>query len=978
MISRRHFLSLLGVSAAAGASLPLFHFSLNTAGSVLSGNGSRTTPKLNNWEDLYRQRWTWDKVAKGTHAWANCRSGCAWDLYVKDGIVVREEQTAEYEASESGVPDFNPRGCQKGGCYTEVMYGPSRTTVPLKRVGERGSGKWERISWGQAADEIGAKMLDIAEKYGPDAINQQVGPNFDQGATSTSQMRFINQIGGLFVDSWAELGDLNFGGVMTMGHPHTGGSADGWFLSDFIVVWMMNPAVCQMPDAHFLYEAKYNGSELVVIDPQYSATAIHADQWLPIETGADAALGLATARHIFDIDALDHQYVREQTDLPLLIRLDTGRFLRGEDMEQDGAENMLYVWDEKTDQLTVAPGCQGGDSYKLDMDELYPYIEGTFEVTLKDGQAVVVSPVGSVLREHLNPWTFEQAAKITTLSVAQIKKFADGFAKSKRPMVLSGWGSNRFLHSDLMNRAKLLCLVLKGAIGKKGAGYEATGWIGLDGVGDFVALDKDSTSGRVAMMTNAMSHVDMWDLAFDLLLERKNETEMRDTIATAAEHNMFCYSDTPTLNYRTAPSIAKQQNKDISGEYPQELDEYLEESQQKGWLPEPSPVKGPPRAYFGGGSNILRRSNMTQQMLDEWWPNLELVVDINPKYCFTGLHADYILPAAGWYEKPGIKYPVAHIPYLHYCDAAVPPLAESKDEWEIYSLILARAQYHARQRNTPTFKACNRIERDWKTVYDRFSFEHKYGPKDCEKVNELIINNSKSSVGEVSINELKEKGISKFVGTGSPGALNQIENPDWNGEGVLTPFTRHTEHKERWPTYSGRLTTYIDHPWFIEAREAFTTHKMPGKAGGDHPFQLVSCHSRWSIHSMWRDTPLLLRMQRGEPVVLMNKQEALAKGVQDHAWIEMFNDIDTIKMRVKHSTMIRPGVLFYFHAWEPTQFPDHKSYKFLTTGMMKPLHAAGGYGHIKQQSNHFMTGNAVQDTRVDIRPINSPESPAYS
>jgi nitrate reductase alpha subunit len=54
-------------------------------------------------------------------------------------VVVREEQTATYESSEPGVvPDFNPRGCQKGACYTEVMYGPSRT-VPLKRVGERGS-----------------------------------------------------------------------------------------------------------------------------------------------------------------------------------------------------------------------------------------------------------------------------------------------------------------------------------------------------------------------------------------------------------------------------------------------------------------------------------------------------------------------------------------------------------------------------------------------------------------------------------------------------------------------------------------------------------------------------------------------------------------------------------------------------------------------------------------------------------------------
>ena len=73
---------------------------------------------------------------------------------MKDGIVWREEQNAIYEPSEPGVPDFNPRGCQKGACYTTCMYEPSRLLHPLKRVGERGSGKWKRISWDEALGEI--------------------------------------------------------------------------------------------------------------------------------------------------------------------------------------------------------------------------------------------------------------------------------------------------------------------------------------------------------------------------------------------------------------------------------------------------------------------------------------------------------------------------------------------------------------------------------------------------------------------------------------------------------------------------------------------------------------------------------------------------------------------------------------------------------------------------------------------------------
>ena len=96
----------------------------------------------------------------------------------------------------------------------------------------------------------------------------------------------------IFVDG-TEIGDLNIGATMTMGFAHTGGSADEWFLSDYLVVWMMNPSVTQMADAHFLYEARYNGAQLTVVDPQYSATAVHADHWLPLRPGTDAALAWA-------------------------------------------------------------------------------------------------------------------------------------------------------------------------------------------------------------------------------------------------------------------------------------------------------------------------------------------------------------------------------------------------------------------------------------------------------------------------------------------------------------------------------------------------------------------------------------------------------------------------------------------------------------------------------------------------------------
>ena len=80
--------------------------------------GHRRPARYEGWDDVYRESWTWDKVVHSSHARANCISACSWNVFVKDGIAWREEQNAIYEASEPGVPDFNPRGCQKGACYT--------------------------------------------------------------------------------------------------------------------------------------------------------------------------------------------------------------------------------------------------------------------------------------------------------------------------------------------------------------------------------------------------------------------------------------------------------------------------------------------------------------------------------------------------------------------------------------------------------------------------------------------------------------------------------------------------------------------------------------------------------------------------------------------------------------------------------------------------------------------------------------------
>ena len=128
--------------------------------------------------DLWRESWQWDSVVHSSHARANCISTCSWNVFVKNGIAWREEQNAIYEASEPGVPDFNPRGCQKGACYTNLMYEPTRVTHPLRRAGPRGSGRWKRVSWDEALTETADAIIDASVAAGTGAVV------YDHGTTN--------------------------------------------------------------------------------------------------------------------------------------------------------------------------------------------------------------------------------------------------------------------------------------------------------------------------------------------------------------------------------------------------------------------------------------------------------------------------------------------------------------------------------------------------------------------------------------------------------------------------------------------------------------------------------------------------------------------------------------------------------------------------------------------------------------------------
>ena len=207
-VTRRGFLK--GASAGAAA---LYLTQLGCSG---GDDGIRRVVEqdqtFGDWTDVYREKWTWDKVTWGTHL-IDCYPGsCLFRVYTKDGIVWREEQAGTYPEVEPGVPDMNPRGCQKGSCFSDVMYGPERLRYPLRRVGERGGGKWERITWDEALTDVADGILDAIDEVGPESIIYETGPG--NGGIVNGPLpgwRLSRLIGATVLDTNGLVGDFNVG-----------------------------------------------------------------------------------------------------------------------------------------------------------------------------------------------------------------------------------------------------------------------------------------------------------------------------------------------------------------------------------------------------------------------------------------------------------------------------------------------------------------------------------------------------------------------------------------------------------------------------------------------------------------------------------------------------------------------------------------------------------------------------------------------
>ena len=939
----------------------------NTLTMSTTGEG----PIYNGWQDLYRDKWSWDKVAWGTHC-VDCYPGnCMFKVYTKDGVVWREEQAGVHKQIQDDIPDNNPMGCQKGAAWSQQLYSPDRLLHPLKRVGERGGGRWKQISWDDALTEIADSMIDAIREDGPEAIMREGTPEI--GAVSFAQ-RFLNLIGAVTTDLDGSINDFATGIYQTFGKFNAVSEIGDWFKSELILIWHMNPVYTRIPHYHFISEARYNGAEVVNISPDINPTHVHADVQIPIKGASDAAFALSLAQVMFAEDIADWKFLKEQTDFSLLVRRDTGRYLRQPDVEGEGREDQLYQWEP-------GAGLRLANRGDLRLDGFDVALEGEFELALASGERVAITPVYALLRAKLDAeYTPEKQEPITGVHPNVVRDLARKMAK-KRSNIILGANACKLYHGDLVERAMCLALAASGNWGKKGAGIRM--WsAGLhDGMGLALAKPGPGAENTEIILSARDSAINMIKQLDSTMTTEMAVREMgrgpRGVLRPFAgmldrsAGKVSGSSAPPVFGWYWHAGYAKRWNVREWGDesLPRSFDDYFHEALEKGWWDganKPGP-ENEPRVLIECGGNMLRRTRGGKNaLLPNLWPKLKLVVMIDFRMNKTGLYADYFLPAAQHYEKVAFALPGAHVLNLTFSDKAVEPAGEAKNEWEIFRILLEKMAERAAARGIDDIRDEKGNTKPYRSLVAEYTMNGYYN--DSERLADEQVRDSALAgtlPPRTTLETFREKGHVRFIDWGlTPLALSQASplKPDE----THAPFRDHVERGVPYPTFSRRAQFYIDHEWFLEAGEQLPTHKPNPRMGGDYPLGMTGGHNRWSVHSMNHTNKVVLGTHRGEPTALVSIADARARGVNDGDLIRVFNDLGEFRVRARVAPSVQPGQIVSYNGWDGSQYTGWGGANEIEPGMVKWIGMAGGYGHLAHLSTDWQPVPVDRWVRCDF------------
>lgn len=234
-----------------------------------------------------------------------CEPGCGVTAYIKGGRLEKITGMPAHPTSRGLI-------CVKAESAPQIIYAPERLSTPLLRVGEKGEGKWESISWDQALDTLTEKMTILRDRYGPESLALFRGQAGDWGASWQYALRFMFAFGSPNTSTPSHI--CYFPRVAAENLTYGCFTDPDYVNARTIVEWGACRADTHLPAWSKIKDAQRKGTKLIVIDPVRTGIARRGDLWLQIRPGTDGALALGIMHVLLEENMYDRQFVREWTE----------------------------------------------------------------------------------------------------------------------------------------------------------------------------------------------------------------------------------------------------------------------------------------------------------------------------------------------------------------------------------------------------------------------------------------------------------------------------------------------------------------------------------------------------------------------------------------------------------------------------------------------------------------------------------------
>jgi molybdopterin-containing oxidoreductase family molybdopterin binding subunit len=380
----------------------------------------------------------------------NCgANSCQMHVHVRNGKIVK---TSVWPFPE---PDSDyTRICQRGLSHVQMVYGPERLKYPMRRVGKRGSGEWEQISWEEAIDYISSKWKGYKKDFGDSSVAYFQGTGNGTQIGSYYQ-RLFNLIGSTNVVWSFDRGYIDTATpILGFNFCIFGNESTDLVNAKNILIWGHNPTEAAGVKFIFLQNAIEKGANVTVIDPNYIGVASKAHKFIPIRPATDAALAMAMTNIIVQEGLDDKAYIASATVGPFLVKESDGKFLRLSDMRDlaEGEQDAIVV--------RSADGQMG-----LPAEIPEPVIHGTFMVN-----GIKVTTAYDLLLERIAEWTPEKASELCDIPVETIKELTHTYVDGPSTLYL-GYGQDHWGNGHTFYKAVFALAMVAGQMGKPGTGF---------------------------------------------------------------------------------------------------------------------------------------------------------------------------------------------------------------------------------------------------------------------------------------------------------------------------------------------------------------------------------------------------------------------------------------------------------------------------------------------------------------------------